>query len=90
MSFIPPRPASPLPQEHRYKLHMRCVDCLTDSYPVATFGMRRLSSLEISQRVQEFAYRLEMACANCGSCSPRLVSFFPDRTKDERNARYSA
>jgi hypothetical protein len=88
--FIPPVPESPLPQEHRYKLRMRCSECLTDSYPVAMFGVRRISAVEVTQRVTEFAYRLELPCHSCGGLSSRLISFFPDRTKDERNVSYSS
>jgi hypothetical protein len=67
---------------------MRCAECLTDYYPVAMFGVRRLSAVEVSQRVTEFAYRLEVPCRSCGCLTSRLVSFFSDRTKDEQNVSY--
>jgi hypothetical protein len=75
--FVPPVPESPLPKEHRYKLRMRCANCLTDSYPVACLGVKRLSAVEVARRVVEFADRLEMPCPSCESLSSQLVSFFP-------------
>lgn len=85
--FTPPTPESPLPKEHRYKLRMRCSNCLMDSYPVACMGVRRLSATEVSQRVLEFAERLERPCPTCESTAYRLVSYFPDNQDQNYDSR---
>lgn len=87
--FIPPTPESPLPREHRYKLRMRCSNCLTDTYPVACMGVRRLSTVEVSRRVLEFAERIERPCPTCESITYRLISFFPDRSEDQNYVSHS-
>jgi hypothetical protein len=80
--FIPPVPESPLPKEHSYKLQMRCPDCLSDSYPIACFGLKRLSTIEVRHRVVEFAGRLEMPCRVCDGVSSVLVCFFPAKPRE--------
>lgn len=78
--FIPPAPPTPLPQEHRYKLHRRCRNCLTDTYPVVCLGTKRLTQVQASRAVIAMAERLERPCHHCGSLEARLVSFFSLKT----------
>lgn len=78
-SYVLPTLQSPLPQERRYKLQMRCRSCLTDSYPIACLGMKRLTPREVDGRVLEFARRLRITCPACEQAYPRLVAYFPVR-----------
>jgi len=80
-SFLPPVPESPLPQEHEYKLQIRCLNCLSESYPVVCLGMKRLSPAEVRRRVFECVERLEIPCRQCEGMSSALISFFPAKPK---------
>ncbi len=64
------------------------MNCLTDSYPVACMGVRRLSDGEVSRRVFEFAERIGRPCPTCESASYRLISYFPE-TEDRSHASRS-
>lgn len=83
--FTPSFPPSPLLIEHRYKLQLRCPDCLSDSYPVACFGMKRLTAVQVRSKVLEFAERLQKPCQVCDGFSSVLVCFFPHLPREPQH-----
>ncbi len=76
LGYVAPSQAHPLPAEHRYRLRMRCLGCQDDVLPAINLGVRRLTRVEVDQKVKHMAKHIQPVYPHCEGTAFRLVNFF--------------
>lgn len=62
--------------ELRYKLRVRCLSCMDETYPIVSLGMQRRDAATIDRRVRKMAENIPFECHRCSGKSSQLVAYF--------------
>jgi hypothetical protein len=71
------RSPNPLPRELRFKLQVRCLNCLRETFPVVNLAMRRMSAGQVDSAIQRVTENMTFECEGCGGQGAILAGYKP-------------